>query len=1163
MVNIMSKEQNEDIQILTSLVDKEFSIPKDSIDKLMNQKMDEVVYGKIKYLLSSKDIEYDTNFAEDLIDDIEKNIFKFKENFIANYARYEDILLEINSKLTINLLDDFRNKISKREDVQKFAQDVLKQKIDEFNKYSKEKKDANYLNIILELHHLDIITKSDKNSTFKKQLIDPIKGYDVSKYAVFLNSLNNKSNQYVTKLDLSKSNLGIDGAIALAHLLENNQYVTKLDLSDNNIGKDGAEKLAQALKKNKTITTLYLSLNNIGSKGAIALTQALEKNPTITELNFGWNSIGKDGAKALADMLKENETITTLNLSGNEIGKDGVIALAEALEKNKTIKTLNLSNSRLGIDGAKALAQALENNPTITKLDLKNNNIGKDGAEELAKALKENKTLTELDLSDNNIGKDGAKELAEALEKNKTITKLNLSLNNIGKDGAKKLAEALEKNKTITELDLRWNSITSSQIIELGEACANRNDDQDKTIATNIKFTYLPDDHLFKLISGQFTGDSIDLSYVSNLSLGELSLGYFQKVINALKENTKITELNLSGNNIGDKEAKALADMLKENTKITKLNLLKSNLGKDGAEELADMLKENKKIKTLNLSNSNLGKDGAKALADMLKENKTLTELDLSLNNIGDKGAEELAKALKENTTLTTLKLSDNNIGDKGAKVLAEALKENKTLTKLDLRSNNNIGDKQVIALGEACKDKKNITVYFSDDKKNNLFELISGQFKSDSIDLSELSLGALSSEYFQKVIKALKENKTLTKLNLKWSNITSSQIIALGELCTDNNNITVDFGDDNKKNFFELISDQFTGDSIYLSNLSLGELSSEDSKKVIDAIKKNKTIKTLGLSSNNIGDKGAEELAQALKKNKTITTLYLSSNNIREAGVIALAQALKENTTLKTLNLSDNDITSSQIIKLGEVCANRKDNQGKTIATNIEFGNPQKNNLFKLISGQFTGYSIDLSLGELSPEYFQKVIDAIKENTTITTLNLKWNKIEDKQIIALGIACKDKKNITVNFADDEENNLFKLAQKYGNKKAESSYSFNIPAAATEIFTASTIIALLTIITLSILASQGIIAFDSAAFIAPVASVGAINLVTFIGFAITEVTSKVMDYKNVSEYNKVHEDDKGFKPQKVHWLNPCHKVQFVDKVSQEQNNNEKTPVIGK
>jgi Ran GTPase-activating protein (RanGAP) involved in mRNA processing and transport len=732
-------------EILKSLIDKGFSVPEDSIVNLMNKKMDDVVSGKIKYLLSLN-IEYSKDFAKDLIDDIENNIFKDKENIIANYAKYEDVLLKIKYKLNINLLTSFKTQISKREEVQNFAQDVLTKKIDEFNGYNKEEeKDANYIKIILDLHHLDIIANSSKDNTLTSQFISKIEDYDVTKY--------------------------------------------------NN--------LVNGIKKNKTIIALDLARNNIGDDGAKALADALKVNKTITTLNLAWNKIGIEGAKALAEALEKNKTITTFNLWGNNIGDDGAIALADALKVNETI--------------------------------------------------------TELCLFRNNIKDDGAKALAGMLEKNKTITKLDLSRNNIGDDGAIAIAGMLEKNETITELDLSGNNIGVEGVIELGRACAGKD--------ITVDFGDTQKNDLFKLAQGTFTG----------------------------------TTFNLWGNEIG------------------------------GA--------------------------GAKALADMLKVNKTITKLDLSGNKIGDDGVIAIAEALKENNTITTLHLLYNKIECAGAKALASMLQMNNTITVLYL-SGNNIGIEGAIAIS-----------------------------------------------------KALKVNKAITKLYLGGNAITDNVIIALGRACV-GKEIKVDFGNDKNNYLFKLAQGTFEGEKLYLQY-------------------------------NYIGDAGAKALAEALKVNNTITTLNLSYNNIGIEGAKAL----------------------------GRACAG--------------------------------------------------------------------------------------KDITVEFGDDEKNDLFKLAQKYGNKKVESSYFFNIPAAATGIFTASTIITLATIITLSILASQGIIGFDSAAFIAPIASVGAINLVTFIGFAITEVTSKIMDYKNVSEYNQFHKNDKGFKPQKVHWLNPCHKVQFVDKVLSEQNNNEK------
>jgi Ran GTPase-activating protein (RanGAP) involved in mRNA processing and transport len=729
-------------EILKSLIDKGFSVPKDSIVHLMNKKMDDVVSGKIKYLLSLN-IEYSKDFAKDLIDDIENNIFKDKENIIANYAKYEDVLLKIKDKLKIDLLDDFKTQISKREEVQNFAQDVLTKKIDEFNGYNKEEeKDANYLNIILDLHHLDIIANSSKDNTLTSQFISKIEDYDVTKY----------------------------------------------------------NDLVNGIKKNNTITTLNFACNNIGIEGAIAIAGMLEKNTTITTLDLWGNKIGDAGAKAIADALKVNNTITTLELWCNEIGDDG----------------------------AKAIAGMLEKNETITKLDLWGNKIGADG------------------------------------------------------------------------------------VIELGRACAGKK---------NITVVFLNNGYynLFKLAQGTFT----------------------------------VTTLNLSDNDIDDV--------------------------------------------------------GAIALASMLKDNKTITELDLSSNNIGDDGAKALAGMLEKNKTITILNLSSNGIGIEG-----------------------------VVALGRAFAGK-DIIVEFGNDKKNGLFKLAQGTFTGTTLDLSSNNIG---DDGAIAIANMLKDNKTITKLNLR---------------------------------------------------------------------------------NNKIGVEGVKVIADALKVNKTITTLDLSYNNIGVEGAKAIADALKVNNTIKTLNLSYNDIGDAGAIALGYACA------GKEIE--VEFNDDEKNNLFKLAQGTFEGENLDLSR----------------------------NKIGADGVIVLGRACAGK-NIKVEFGNAQKNNLFKKARKYVNKEVESSYFFNIPAFTTGMLGLSTFITLATIITLSILGSQGIIGFDSAAFIAPIASVGVVNLVTFIGFAITEVTSKIMDYKNIDIYNKVHGLAK--KQTLLQVLNPCHKVQFVDKVLSEQNNNKETSLIG-
>jgi Ran GTPase-activating protein (RanGAP) involved in mRNA processing and transport len=982
---------------------------------------------------------------------------------------------------------------------------ILENALEEFAKSTSENINVNYMKTLLALHQFDVKTGAKLKEDFKSKL-------EQEKNENYTNCINQC------------------GFLYKALLI--NKDVTKLDLSRNDIGIEGAKAIAEALKENKTITELNLWGNKIGDDVAIALAEALKVNNTITTLNFAYNNIGKDGAIALADALKVNNTITELCLFRNNIKDDGAKALADMLEKNNTITELDLSCNNIEIDGAKAIAVMLEKNETITVLYLFRNNIGDAGAKALAAMLEKNKTITKLNLSSNNIKDDGAKALAAMLEKNKTITKLNLSSNNIGIEG----------------------------VIELGRACAGKK--------IEVEFNDDEKNNLFKLAQVTFTKTTL------NFSKNNIGIDGAKALAAMLEKNETITELDLSQNNIGIEGAIALAGMLEKNKTITKLDLSSNNIGIEGAKALADALKVNKTITELDLSSNNIGIEGAKALADALKVNKTITTLNLAWNKIGIEGAKALAEALEKNKTITKLDLNGHNIGDDGAKALAAMLEKNKTITILNL-SSNGIGIEGVIALGRACAGK-NIAIEFGNDKKNDLFKLAQGTFTGTTLNFAYNNIGDAGAKALAGM---LEKNETITELDLSSNNIGIEGAIALGRACA-GKNIKVEFGNNGVNNLFELAQETFTGTTF---NLWGNEIGGAGAKSLADMLKVNKTITKLDLSGNNIGDDGVIAIAEALKENNTITTLnllynnigkdgaiaiagmlkmnntitvlYLSGNNIRKEGAIAIAKALKENKAITKLYLGGNAITDNVIIALGRACA------GKDIT--VDFGDTQKNDLFKLAQGTFERKKLYLQYNNIGDAGAKALAEALKVNNTITTLNLSYNNIGIEGAKALGRACAGK-DITVDFGNTQKNDLFKLAQKYGNKKVESSYFFNIPAAATGIFTASTIITLATIITLSILASQGIIGFDSAAFIAPIASVGAINLVTFIGFAITEVKSKIMDYKNVSEYNQVHKNDGLAKKQTLlQVLNPCHKVQFVDKELSKEINNEETPLIEK
>ena len=126
--------------------------------------------------------------------------------------------------------------------------------------------------------------------------------------------------------------------------------------------------LAVALAANRALTKLSITKNQIGDEGATALADALCVNGAMTDLDLSFNNIGGDGAKALANALRVNGAMTTLLLGGNKIRDEGATALADALHVNGALTSLDLSYNTIGDEGAKALGEALRVNGALTTL---------------------------------------------------------------------------------------------------------------------------------------------------------------------------------------------------------------------------------------------------------------------------------------------------------------------------------------------------------------------------------------------------------------------------------------------------------------------------------------------------------------------------------------------------------------------------------------------------------------------------------------------------------------------------------------------------------------------------------------------------------------------------------------------------------------------------
>ena len=265
----------------------------------------------------------------------------------------------------------------------------------------------------------------------------------------------------LTKLDLGlNSDIGVEGAKAIAEALKVNAVLTVLNLPVNWIGDEGAKAIAEALKVNAVLTDLCLDYNNIGAEGAIAIAEALKVNAVLKNCNLLKNSLDIESATMLAKIgaekgimlsgMKRDQAEAVFSVQRLQPA-DGIL-MASDLKFMAVLTSVDLRSNSIGDDGAKAIAEALKVNAVLTDLALWINGIGDEGATAIAEALKVNAVLTTLILNYNNIGPEGAVAISEALKVNAVLTSVNLQANSIGDDGAKAIAEALKVNAVVTIL---------------------------------------------------------------------------------------------------------------------------------------------------------------------------------------------------------------------------------------------------------------------------------------------------------------------------------------------------------------------------------------------------------------------------------------------------------------------------------------------------------------------------------------------------------------------------------------------------------------------------------------------------------------------------------------------------------------------------------------
>nr|XP_016847043.1 PREDICTED: leucine-rich repeat-containing protein 74A [Anolis carolinensis] len=248
---------------------------------------------------------------------------------------------------------------------------------------------------------------------------------------------------------------------------------------------------------------------------------------------------------------------------------------------------------------------------------------------------------------------------------------MNLNHHGIGPKGTKALAIALVSNTTITHLELEDNWI-------LGEGT-----------------TYLV----------QMLRENCYIQEM-NISNNHLNTDGAEAICRMFYHNTSnIRAIQLAGNNFREESAQYFSESLMVNYRVIELDLSHNEFFEKAGEQLGQMLANNEALEVLNLSWNHLRMKGAVALSAGLRvriclmyfrlkcfaegrANGTLRVLNVAWNGFGNEGAFALGEALKVNTSLNELDITSNHINNEGAIKLSKGLELNGSLRILKISHN-------------------------------------------------------------------------------------------------------------------------------------------------------------------------------------------------------------------------------------------------------------------------------------------------------------------------------------------------------------------------------------------------------------------------------------------------------------------------------------------
>lgn len=417
-------------------------------------------------------------------------------------------------------------------------------------------------------------------------------------------------NVWFTALNLNGVKLTLETQGEVLKVMQKNCLIEDLNLSNTGIGVDFVVKLGTAILSNtgSQLTRIDLSKNLLEDKAMISFLGSLSNlSRGLTHLNISNTKLTGKGLNKIFELLVQHESIfgglQELNFSDNPTKGEDLQQMYKFLASPNGITHLDLSGTECALEN---LMVALQRGCTsVTHLFLSRNVYTYKKMKEIVvqpswkQFFASACNLQHLDLSYCKMPVDALKELMLGISSNMHLKDLHLNIagNDFQQQGSLNIESTIANIHNISSLDISNNNLDQGLATLLPWIKTNRSL-KHLSIGRNfehLKPKQLPD--VLERVVQLIQDEDCDLK---SLSLADSKLKHhISAIINALGSNGSLTELDISGNLMGDFGARMLSKALQINNKLKTILWDKNGTTAQGFEDIADALEKNYTMKKL------------------------------------------------------------------------------------------------------------------------------------------------------------------------------------------------------------------------------------------------------------------------------------------------------------------------------------------------------------------------------------------------------------------------------------------------------------------------------------------------------------------------------------------------------------------------------------